>query len=509
MISANDGWAIGGVHYDRDNYIWLGTILHWDGSVWESYENPAEGYLFSIDMISATDGWAVGHSGTQSNYSIVLHWNGAKWNSVSVPTNEQLNSVSMISATDGWIVGSNGTFLKWNGTSWVNHIAPTGTHMEVVKMISAYDGWAMGEYGTILHWDGYNWEPTESPVGLAPLSISMLASNDGWAVGVPGSIIKWDGDQWKGVNIPHSYMVNRISMVSTEYGWASGYSYDHWRYAFLKWDGITWQVTDLPINGWINSIEMVSEIDGWALSWNGENSEILHWNGDSWNPVFNPMQTTELLSIDVLSTNNAWIVGNNATILKWDGSVWSLVPTNNITNTSYFDIAMTSIENGWAVGGYCLPFSSPSIIHWDGNNWEQFEINDPDIECGLWSIEMLSQDYGWISGNNGYLLRWDGGTWRKYSSPGGYYYSSIEMVTQNSSWVVGDMWGPFYTGCRIGYWDGYVWTSIWCPTNRGLATISRSDPTDFWAGSSFGLLHYSGPSPIFHHIFLPNISYSN
>jgi photosystem II stability/assembly factor-like uncharacterized protein len=54
-------------------------------------------------MASATEGWAVGHSGT------ILYLTGARWQKVaSSPTEGPLHSVAAASAAKGWVVGSGG-----------------------------------------------------------------------------------------------------------------------------------------------------------------------------------------------------------------------------------------------------------------------------------------------------------------------------------------------------------------------------------------------------------------
>ncbi|RLI15848.1 hypothetical protein DRO41_03500, partial [Candidatus Bathyarchaeota archaeon] len=47
------------------------------------------------------------------------HWNGTTWNEVASPTTETLYSVFMVDANDGWAVGKNGTILHWTGTEWI------------------------------------------------------------------------------------------------------------------------------------------------------------------------------------------------------------------------------------------------------------------------------------------------------------------------------------------------------------------------------------------------------
>ena len=53
-------------------------------------------------MVSASDGWAVGVSGT------FFHWNGIAWNGASIFPGVVLNDVDMVTASDGWAVRTGG-----------------------------------------------------------------------------------------------------------------------------------------------------------------------------------------------------------------------------------------------------------------------------------------------------------------------------------------------------------------------------------------------------------------
>ncbi len=68
--------------------------------------SPTTKHLFSMDMITSTDGWAVGSDGC------IIHWDGTSWNNVTSPTGAWLSCINMVSSTDGWIVGADGIY-RW------------------------------------------------------------------------------------------------------------------------------------------------------------------------------------------------------------------------------------------------------------------------------------------------------------------------------------------------------------------------------------------------------------
>jgi photosystem II stability/assembly factor-like uncharacterized protein len=89
----------------------------------------------------------------------------------------------------------------------------------------------------------------------------------------------------------------------------------------------------------------------------------------------------------MLSPNEGWAVGGNGTILRWDGSSWSVVPIPTSRYFDFYSIYMISENDGWAGG-------RSGIFHWDGFKWT--EISFP-FETVL-SIHMVAPDDGWAAG---------------------------------------------------------------------------------------------------------------
>lgn len=86
--------------------------------------------FYSVDMLDANDGWAVGYYGT------IIRWNGSDWSTVVLKTLEVLRSVDMLNASDGWIVGHAGTILRWTGTDWIIPEFPTVILMPLLVSIT-------------------------------------------------------------------------------------------------------------------------------------------------------------------------------------------------------------------------------------------------------------------------------------------------------------------------------------------------------------------------------------
>jgi hypothetical protein len=315
-------------------------IVKAEGDVAVSWTSPTTDELYSLFMVSADDGWAVGYHGR------IIRWNGTTWNNVishSVHSAEPaLSSVFMVSADDGWAVGEHGKIIRWNGTSWNSVTSPTNHWLHSVFMVNADDGWAVGSGpgpGVIIHWDGSSWNNVTSPTTSWFYSVFMVSADDGWAVGGDGIFFGDDG--WA---LPGPERVGRI----------------------IHWDGSSWNNVTSPTKSGLSSVFMVSADDGWAV---GNQGSIIRWNGTSWNNVTNPV-TYPLASVFMVDADDGWAVGNQVNgdgpgiIIRWDGTSW----TNFTCPLTYwsgrlFSVFMVGADDGWAVGGW------GTIQRWTGTEW--------------------------------------------------------------------------------------------------------------------------------------------
>jgi len=84
--------------------------------------------------------------------SLIVNVQAASWSKVPSPTKATLESVDMVSSTDGLAVGADGSIIRWDGTSWNNVTSPTTAWLKSVCMVSSTDGWVVGADGIIYHW---------------------------------------------------------------------------------------------------------------------------------------------------------------------------------------------------------------------------------------------------------------------------------------------------------------------------------------------------------------------
>jgi len=122
VIASDDVWAVGYYSYmNGQTLVTLPFAMHWDGSSWDTSEQPLPllgGYLTGVHAASSSTVYAVGltaavgNNGGGGTYArpLVFRYNGTNWVEISVPTvlDEMFNGVAVTgSSTDDpiWAVG--------------------------------------------------------------------------------------------------------------------------------------------------------------------------------------------------------------------------------------------------------------------------------------------------------------------------------------------------------------------------------------------------------------------
>ena len=249
-VSSGLVWSVG---YAEDFASLKSTTLieRWNGSAWSIVPSPNPGgsnlpnTLFAVAVGAPNDVWAVGGAGYPEG-SLILRWRGRRWRAVPNGCGVPLNGVNVVSATDVWAVGSN-TTCHFDGNAWsvIPSPQPRPQYNEIdyrlldVSSAGPDDVWVSGlrviesgehlDYASILeHWDGTAWTLTTVVPGQSLHGIEALASNDVWAVGTDGTrglVVHFDGTGWTLVPSPtpgDSGSLADVEAESTEHLWAVG-----------------------------------------------------------------------------------------------------------------------------------------------------------------------------------------------------------------------------------------------------------------------------------------------
>jgi hypothetical protein len=232
MVSATDGWIVLGGPLSGSSNLAESAIYRWDGNTWTffgSVTDPNAVSFSALDFVSAADGWATAAFNFGSHF---YRWNGSAWQketSVWLPLDAG-NDIDMVSATDGWAVGFQGNIFRWDGNTWTEVDSPVTTSLNSIDMVSATNGWAVGANGVILKWNGNTWSQAPSPTTVRLNAINMVSDTEGWIVGGgwngqnsdPGLILHWDGNAWSEVTIANMAQLNDVVKVQETDGWIVG-----------------------------------------------------------------------------------------------------------------------------------------------------------------------------------------------------------------------------------------------------------------------------------------------
>ncbi|MCA1834005.1 MAG: hypothetical protein LC750_15010 [Actinobacteria bacterium] len=205
----------------------LGLFRFSDGG-WYRVPNSA-GYLISIAMVSASEGWVAspgssfGAGGSlRSSATTIGHLTNeeakpalSQW---SQPNANLLESVAMSGDGSGnaVAVGAHGGAAIFRG-AWDSVDTPSYDALHGVAWPDHGEIWAVGEQGGIDVYRGGGFIPVESPTQSNLNAVAFRSAHEGVAVGAGGEIVTFDGARWTLDDSPTQADLYAITTVSGEY----------------------------------------------------------------------------------------------------------------------------------------------------------------------------------------------------------------------------------------------------------------------------------------------------
>jgi hypothetical protein len=195
-----------------DDEVFAGGLglFHFKDGGWFR-EPDADGYIVSLAMSSATEGWTASGGGTyfrgngvRAVSTLMGHWTDAPFKAKLArwPQSQSQPLESVAVAPDGraLAVGATGAAiafdreLGWDAT-------PSTVELETLHGV-AWAGdtaFAVGGRGVIYHWDGAAWH-ADAASGVVPrtlFGVAFRGAGDGVAVGAAGTVLRYDGTAWR------------------------------------------------------------------------------------------------------------------------------------------------------------------------------------------------------------------------------------------------------------------------------------------------------------------------
>jgi hypothetical protein len=279
---------------------------------------------------------------------------------------------------------------------------------------------------------------------------------------------------------------------------------------------------------YLNEVTALSTNELWSVgtfyNWDSAAYQTLveHWSavGIGWAVVPSPNMGTshnQLYAVSASSANDVWAagdyyaadskVGHDATLIEhWDGAVWSVVPSDNLSsnhNNNLYGISAVSKEDVWAVGGYS---DDPTgtlqtlIEHWDGVAWTA--VPSPNMAGGvnsLYSVDAVTANDVWAVGEfynttnfsyHALIEHWDGTAWSIVPTldlnMNNRYLYKVTARSATDVWAIGSTWDASNIDqTLVEHWNGSLWTAV-ASANVGtdsnnLYSIAATSEKDAWA----------------------------
>lgn len=257
------------------------------------------------------------------------------------------------------------------------------------------------------------------------------------------------------------------------------------------WNGKAWAVAEVPVGPWgvaahLTAVDALAADDVWAVGAGqnvGEEQTLIErWDGSVWTIVPSPnasARTNELSGVDMIAASDGWAVGDYygaerdlALTEHWDGHSWSIVDAANPAKgmNVLYGVAGTAPDDVWAVGfSRESDQASPRVLieHWDGTRWNLVSSPSPGRTASLSKITATSSRDVWVAGtyDNGTTFvplveHWDGHTWNVMPSPRATDAMVQTLVVRDSTdvWIAGGASTHGGYGWMIQHWDGGHWT---------------------------------------------------
>ncbi|MBP7737006.1 MAG: IPT/TIG domain-containing protein [Spirochaetes bacterium] len=189
-----------------------------------------------------------------------------------------------------------------------------------------------------------------------------------------------------------------------------------------------------------------------------------------------------LNGVSALDATHVWAVGDNGTILFFNGTSWS--PQDSGSTCHLHGISARTATDAWAVG-----FRS-TVLHYNGTDWSPVDATTiggtPHPDESLTSVCALGAQDVWVTSLSFFtsLLHYNGTGWAKITSKSDTFYSAAG-INGDKIWAVGQ-------NGKINFYNGSV-SSLQSQSVKEIRAISSSDADNTWAvGSAGTILHYNG-----------------
>lgn len=254
---------------------------------------------------------------------------------------------------------------------------------------------------------------------------------------------------------------------------------------------ISWQIDTLGQPGnFLYDVWGLDENNVWAIGYVDlpeGGSGIIKWNGTKWRtfPTFAGIKQ----GIFGFDENNIFVVGEfgaYGVVGIWDGGVW------NVRNFFYDPIANDTVwalrgiwgnapNDVWAVG------DQGTIIHWDGIEWNKTNLGITTKITAIWGKSSNEIYLVPISGVRSSFYKFNGSEWNKIYDDIGIFSTTLWSALSGNL-IIG--------GTSLLEYDGSSLQQVYIPgRTRGIVKVRGSNINNIFTAGDFGeITHFNGIS---------------
>jgi photosystem II stability/assembly factor-like uncharacterized protein len=213
-------------------------------------------------------------------------------------------------------------------------------------------------------------------------------------------------------------------------------------------------------------VQFLNSNKGWAV---GDSASIFQCINGTWSLYRKGTPGPEIfpfLTIDCYN-NNCLVSGGFSRIWKYDGSNWSTLSHTLGYNGNIYKISMTSTSTAWLT----REFTDLEVYKLSGSTLTLQSV--PYSTNGYLGIDFIAPNKGWISGNLGTILKYNGSNWIKQPTTFSNGFEDIFILDSLNGWAVG-MYGIFK-------YNGTTWTEDYNNPDVYFNSVYFTDKNHGWA----------------------------
>ena len=404
-----------------------GAILRLDGIRWQVINTDVTPDWNSVVVRGPSDVYVAGVDHSVAWHYLVRRFNGSTWTAMP-RTYAQPNCCSMRSlipaGTALYALADNDLLFRLVDSTWVVESQSTTG--------SLYLGWSDGQRLMAAGWNGVtairSLAPATTPWTLLTNSPSYYAT---WAespnflvMGGSGGIDLFDGKSWTPMR---GDMVRPISNI-----WGSSQR-DIWAVGvwgnLMRFRGQQWEPWPIQSTSWPNDVWGVAADTVWSV-W--QNGDIMRFDGTTWRTVFRSRGT--LLAIHGLHSRYLLATGNDGKVWRFDGRLWQQEDSG--TDSHIRQVWVYDTLTAFAAAGN-------TILERKNGVWKSWTF-PPNVNFH-WVKGTGPRDV-YAGGCNTEILRYDGESWRPFTSPNGTGCALSGWIFPSQGIAAGTFNRMFYSG---------------------------------------------------------------